>query len=316
MNSSGEIHLRGAEAQQRTDFFNIIEPDICDFVLEEPCADEAPLHREMTTVKPGNRELRWKRLAAQVRIEIFIFRTEHLCGTPHRRSNFAPEGFLQKRNHLVSHAVAVMLAIAVRVIFSKGNGVCLNISENFAAPDVEQRAENRQRTVRGLALGARPHRPQARCTRSAKEMEQKRLDLIISVMGENKRGTSLLGRGLFKEGVALKAGCRFDGGALFQSTSGYVGTTCDVAELMVCGKLLDKPGVGRTGFPPKLMIEMANDQVAIAKIQQEMQQRDGVAPPRDTDQKALFRRLFPEKPPQRFIQFAARQSKAGAAPGS
>ena len=66
-------------------------------------------------------------------------------------------------------------------------------------------------------------------------------------------------------------------------------------EPKVAGDFFDKSGIAARCSPAQLMIKMADDQFLVAKINQEIQKRDGIAATGNADEVAAGRRKVAEE---------------------
>ena len=64
--------------------------------------------------------------------------------------------------------------------------------------------------------------------------------------------------------------------------------------MKLCGQTFDESRVGFARATTQLMIEVANEEPPVTKIEEMMEQRDRVAAARDTDQVRLVRRKLLE----------------------
>src|SRR4029079_9454512 len=138
------------------------------------------------------------------------------------------------------------------------------------------------------------HRGKTGAPSAAKQIDEKGFNQVVRVMRDQDRFTLSTVCGL-REQVAQRFTPRgFDRHLPFLRESGDVYCTKCKINTGVSGKFLHKSCVGVARSSAASMIQMANDQVYVTEGDQPVQQRDGVAASRNSDQIARVRGKLPE----------------------
>src|SRR5207247_7143541 len=126
--------------------------------------------------------------------------------------------------------------------------------------------------------GNRAHRGETGETRPAKKIDQKRLDQIVGVMSEKNRLTAPLLRHFRKERITRLPRGGFDRHLSVISDRADIRGSYFKIDIVFRGEFFDKARIGPGRSPAQLMVEMADDQVAVIEIDKRIQQHDRAAP--------------------------------------
>ena len=131
------------------------------------------------------------------------------------------------------------------------------------------------------------HRGHASRAGSAKKIQQRGFDQIISMMSEKDPAATAVAGDLDKKSKARETA----GGLNRQLRS--PGQSADISrpnlavQFKIARDLLDKAGIAARGRAAQLMIKMANDEILVVVRNEQMQQRDGIAAARNADEVAV-----------------------------
>ena len=124
-------------------------------------------------------------------------------------------------------------------------------------------------------------------TGAAKKIQERGFDQIIGMMGEKYSGAAAAASDLDKKGKARETSRGFNRQLRSLGQSADVSRPNLAVELEVSRDLLDKARVPPRFSAAQLMIQMADDQFVVAQVDQEMQQRDGIAAAGNADKVAM-----------------------------
>ena len=114
------------------------------------------------------------------------------------------------------------------------------------------------------------------------------------MMREKNRAAASAFRDLREKFVARLARRGFDRHLLFRGQRTNVGRLDGKIDIVFGGEFFDETRIGRGRSAAQLMIQMADDQIFVAKIDKRMQERDGIAAAGDADEIARLGREMPQ----------------------
>src|SRR5205823_8039183 len=169
-------------------------------------------------------------------------------------------------------------------IFAKFQAMLSHVPVNFVPPNSEERSDNGKIDIFDSAHGNFAHRGETGETRPAKKIEQKRLDQIVGVMSEKNRLTAPLLRRFRKERITRFTRGGFDRHLSVVSDRADIRRSYFKIDIVFRGEFFDKARIGPGRPAAQLMVEMADDQLAVIDIDNRIQQHDRVAPAGNPDE--------------------------------
>src|SRR5437899_3143066 len=141
-----------------------------------------------------------------------------------------------------------------------------HVPVNFVPPNSEERSDNGKIDIFDSAHGNFAHRGETGETRPAKKIDQKRLDQIVGVMSEKNRLTAPLLRHFRKERITRFTRGGFDRHLSVVSDRADIRGSYFKIDFVFRGEFFDKARIGPGRPAAQLMVEMADDQLALIEI--------------------------------------------------
>jgi hypothetical protein len=296
MSIFGEIDLRNLRFEERTDAFDNLKSDISDILFAKPCHNYAPLQRSRQAAEFFDRQMLISRggRGCHPLDPIFFFGCNGR-GAPDAGPNFATERFFQIRNDAMPQPIAQRSEIFVRGIFAKFQAILSHVRVNLVAPNSEYGADNCKIDIFDSPDGNIAHGSETGETGATEKINQKRLDQIVGVMGQKDCVTASVFRDFCKELIARLARGGFDRDLLFSRHGADIRGFDFKIDIVFGRESFDKARIGPARSEPQLMIKMANNQISISKIDQPMEQHDGIPAAGNTKEVVASGRKFAEK---------------------
>lgn len=272
-----------------------IEIEFSDSVDLQPSLDDAPLERPWLCAECGRVELLgFELFGIDQSLDPFCL----ICGNERRPpqgcAHFSAELLFDVGDEPTTHPITHRAQTLVADVFSILQPSRLYILIDFLAPNAKQGSNNpefgpRHATRTNLAHAAKAGRPGA-----AKQIHQESLNEIIRVVAEENRLAPSAPRDACKKFVTRHASRRFQ--RLFRSAGQRAHIRLIDLELTMKpgSQTFDELRIGLARATAQLMIEMADDEAPVAKIEELMQQGDRIAAAGDADEVSLLLRKLRE----------------------
>lgn len=194
-------------------------------------------------------------------------------GAGHQGDGVTLKDCIEERQRFVPKSVASVSWALVGHVFPKGQPVPGYEGVDSIPCHTEERTEEGEAVVK---RGHGCHSGEAGESGAAAEVGENGLRLIIGVVGKEDEAGAVLGGGAAEKGVALGTGGGLDGLAAGLG-EGRDQDFLDLAgEVVFPREAADEGGV-LAGLPaPQSVVQMAEDEVGAAGLQEEMEQGDGV----------------------------------------
>jgi hypothetical protein len=165
---------------------------------------------------------------------------------------------------------------------------------DFLAPNAKQRSNNLEFSPRDATRTRLAHSAEAGRPSAAKQIHQESLNKIICVMAKEDRLATPAPRNARKKFVTGRASRCFD--RLFRRAGqrAHIGLADLELTVKPGGQTFDELRIGFAGTAAQLMIEMANDEAPVARIDELMQQCDRITAAGNADEVRAARRKVPE----------------------
>lgn len=198
----------------------------------------------------------------------------------------AVEDVVEEGQGLEAEAVAAVLGGGVAGVVAELEAAGFEIAVDLAAAEVEQGADEMEAVVQALN---RPHAAKTCEAAAAAEIGEDGFRLVVGVMGEDDDpGVVLFGHA--EEEVMARLACgSFDGDAAFFGEGCYIGVLDLAGELVLFGELLDEGGVAVGFLTAQAVVEVAEDEVGEAGVEEQMQEGHGVATAGEAEQGGFSR---------------------------
>ena len=168
----------------------------------------------------------------------------------------------------MANTIAKGIKILVRSVLAKFEPLLAQINVDLFAPDTEKWANNDKIKLVDAARGDLTHSGETSRSCTAEQVQEKSLDEIVCMMCQKNRAAATSLRNFGKKRVARLTRRGFDRHPLFLCERANVCRTDLKIDTVFRGEFFDKAGISLGGAPAEVMIKMADDQFAIAKIDQ------------------------------------------------
>ncbi len=202
-------------------------------------------------------------------------RAEDFCRAPKALADIAAELRGEHGKHPGPEAIAGMLGRSVRGVLTVTQSLPRGVGLDVSPPYPEPGPEDFQGHTVDLPDRPGAHPAQAG-TASAKEIEEKSLDLIVCVMGENERAAAGLARRPGEEGIAGLPGGGFNGEPALPRQGGDIHAGGEDGKLQPAGEPPHEAGVGRARGTAEAVIEVEEGDFSKALLHERVEQRRGI----------------------------------------
>lgn len=174
----------------------------------------------------------------------------------------------------MAHGIAAIPRIEVAYVLAPAEFILLCVGRDIPSPSPQPRTVNHERTA--FRHGPHAARPG---TASAQELEEKRFDLVVSIVGENEGREAKFFRRLFEESPTRGAG------GLFGFLGSGAGAGRNEFKFVRSGEFLDEARIGGTFGAPRV-VEVEHDRF-FSHSDKGVQEHDGIDSSGDADEKSF-----------------------------
>ncbi len=252
-----------------------IEIELSDSLGLKPFLDGAALERPWLRAECGRVELvGFELFGIDQALDPFCFIRGNEGGTPEGRADVAAQEFFDVRDEPAPDPIAHWLQTLIARVFSILQPPRLYILIDFLAPNAKQRSNNLQLDSQHATRTALAHSAKAGRPRAAKQVHQESLNEIIRVMAKENRLAAPPACEARKKFVTGHASRRFHRLFRCASQGAHIGLINLEPTMKFGGQTLHELRVGFARAATQSMIEVANNQPSVAKIDELMQQGD------------------------------------------